>query len=87
VTKERSEILADENLIIILEKVKLGNFFTEPKIFRNGGNLKNGGNASLPQGVWWPLLVNRVRKITVLTGSLNLFYNVCCATHIKQLLQ
>jgi len=43
-TKTRSsEILADENRKMFLEKVKLGKFSTESEIcFANRGNLKRG---------------------------------------------
>jgi len=45
--------LADENREILLEKVKLGKVFTKSEIFSEigCGNLKQGGNASLPQGM------------------------------------
>ena len=53
-TKKRSsEILADENREIFREKVKFRNFSTESENFSKiGGNLKQGGNASWPQGGW-----------------------------------
>jgi len=43
--------LADENLKILGEKVKLGKFSEESENFfgNRGKNLKHGGNASLPQ--------------------------------------
>ena len=51
-TKKRSsEILADENRKSFWEKVKSGKFSAESEIFfGNRGNVKQGGNASLPRG-------------------------------------
>jgi len=45
--------LAYENLKFFWEKVKLG---SPKKLSEIGGNLKQGGNASLPQGVDAPAL-------------------------------
>jgi len=44
-------MLADENRKILFEKAKLGKFPTESEKFSEiGENLKQRGNASLPQG-------------------------------------
>src|SRR6218665_211942 len=49
--KGSSEILADENLETVFEKVKLKKISMESENFLEiGGNLKQGGNASLPHG-------------------------------------
>ena len=61
--KGSSEILADENLEIVFEKVKLKKISMESEKFLEiGGNLKQGGNASLPQGD------GRLRWIYVVLG-------------------
>jgi len=55
--KRSSEILAEEKRKICWEKIKLGTFSMESYIFLEiGGNLEQGGNASLPQGDGRPCL-------------------------------
>ena len=54
--KRSSEILADENRKNFLGKGKIKkNFMESENISEIGGNLKQGGNASLPLGGWMPL--------------------------------
>jgi len=57
-TKKRSsEILSDENRKYFLEKVTFWKFSTESEnLSKIGGNLKQGWNASWPQGGWTPLV-------------------------------
>ena len=45
--------MADENRKSLWEKVKSGKFSAESETFfgNRGGNVKQGGNASLPQGM------------------------------------
>src|SRR6218665_3806086 len=53
--KESSEILADENLKFFWKRSKCKNFPRSQKFFPKWeGNLKQRGNASLPQGGWTP---------------------------------
>src|SRR6218665_3965416 len=55
-----TKILADENGKFFLEKVKFVKFSRKSEIFSKiGGNLKQGGNASWPQGGWTPLWRSR----------------------------
>ena len=50
----------------VLEKVILGKFVMESEIFSEiGGNLKQGENASLPQGEWTPLVPYSVQELQV----------------------
>jgi len=54
-------MLVDENQEIFLEKVKLGKFSMKSgNFFGNRGKSETGGNASLPQGGWTPLIYSTV---------------------------